>query len=205
MSKEEKITLENYDYNNIKSPHLNSPFSLKALETLGIEEKELKTLSLEQFVSSNPNSKDISSDLQKERYENYVQKHEELINKAKEQRKQLISDKEIEDMDKKTDSKIYHCDLHKNSITLAPKGKINPNCVICNEYAKKYEKLKERMKLSIQLEIDHEYDKKEKRQKQMNKIQRFENQEEKVKNTKLKDFQFKKEKEKQCENERKIK
>ena len=46
MSDDEKINLENYNYNN-KSQNLNSPFSLKALQYLGIEEKEINTALIE--------------------------------------------------------------------------------------------------------------------------------------------------------------
>ena len=41
MSNEEKVTLENFNYEN-KGPQLNSPHSLKAIQSLGIEEKQLK-------------------------------------------------------------------------------------------------------------------------------------------------------------------
>ena len=203
MSNEEKITLENFNYEN-KGPQLNSPHSLKAIQTLGIEEKQLKKLSFEEYISSNFEAKKISSDLQKERYDNYLQKHEELINKAKEKRNQLISEKE-EEKDKQTENKIYHCELHDDpsSFNIAfSKGKINPNCEICSQYAKKYEKLKERMKISIQLEIDQELLKHEKMVKQNNLHKKMENQEEKTKNNKLKDFQNKKEKENNYEKER---
>ena len=94
MSKEGKINLENYNYNS-KSANLNSPFSIKALHSLGIEEKELKTLKLEEYIKSNIDCRDISEELQNERYMNYVKKHDELINKAKEKRKQLKEENEI--------------------------------------------------------------------------------------------------------------
>ena len=93
MSEEKKITLENFDYNN-KGRHLNSPFSKKDLEFLGIEEKELIFLTLEEYINLNRDCKDISPELQKERYNNYYKKHQELINNAKEKRKELIEDNE---------------------------------------------------------------------------------------------------------------
>ena len=68
MSKDKKINLENYDYNN-KGLHLNSPFSKKALEFLGIEEKELLTLNLEEYINLNKDCKELPSELQKERYQ----------------------------------------------------------------------------------------------------------------------------------------
>ena len=180
MSDDEKINLENYNYNN-KSQNLNSPFSLKALQYLGIEEKELKTLTLEEYIKLNPDSKDISQELQKQRYMNYVQKHDDLIYNAKKKRKELIAENEKElNSDKNTENnenKIYHCELHQASYSsnfFIPKAKINPNCEKCIEYSKKYEKSKERMILNIQLEIDHEYDKKEKRKKQLDKHKKYE-------------------------------
>ena len=178
MSNEEKVTLENFNYEN-KGPQLNSPHSLKAIQSLGIEEKQLKKLTFEEYISSSFDSKQITADLQKERYDNYLKKHEELINQAKEKRNQLISEKE-EEKDKKSEKKIYHCELHDdpNSFNFAfSKGKINPNCEICSQYAKKYEKLKERMKISIQLEIDQELLKYEKMLKQNNIHKKMENQE----------------------------
>ena len=180
MSKDKKINLENYDYNN-KGLHLNSPFSKKALEFLGIEEKELLTLNLEEYINLNKDCKELPSELQKERYNNYFKKHLELIDKAKEKRKELISDDEIV-IDKKTEDKIYHCELHQNSGSnnfYCLKAKTNPNCEICKEYELKYEKLKERMKLSIQLEIDHEYEKKDKMKKQIRKHQKIQDIQEK--------------------------
>ena len=64
MSKDSNINIENYNYNS-KGPNLNSPFSRKALESLGIEEKELKTLSLDEYIKLNPDHKDISNEFQK--------------------------------------------------------------------------------------------------------------------------------------------
>ena len=49
MSKYSNINLENYNYNS-KGTILNSPFSPKVLESLGIEEKELKTISLDEYI-----------------------------------------------------------------------------------------------------------------------------------------------------------
>ena len=173
-----------------------------------IEEKELKTLSLDEYIKLNRDCKEISDELKKERYDNYLLKHRELINKAKEKRKQLKSENEIQlNTESNTENKIYHCELHKNSISSNsfPRVKSNPKCEICNEYSKKYEKLKERMKISIQLEIDHEYDKKEKRKKQIDKHKKFENQEDKYKNNKIKELQNKKEKELLLQNEGKRK
>ena len=207
MSKESSINLENYNYNS-KGPNLNSPFSKKALESLGIEEKELKTLSLDEYIKLNRDCKEISDELKKERYDNYLLKHRELINKAKEKRKELKSENEIQlNTEGNTENKIYHCELHKNPLSsnTFPKIKSNPKCEICNEYSKKYEKLKERMKISIQLEIDHEYDKKEKRKKQIDKHKKFENMEDKYKNNKIKELQNKKEKELLLQNEGKRK
>ena len=171
MSKENKITLETYDYNN-KGPHLNSPYSKKTLELLGIKEKELLTLTLEEYINLNKDCKEIPPELQKERYNNYFKKHDELINKAKEKRKELISDEEIV-IGKNPQYKIYHCELHKNNTFYYPKAKKDPNCEICRECEAKFEKLKERMKLSIQLEIDEEYEKKNKMKKQMKKHKKF--------------------------------
>ena len=179
MSKGKSINLENYNYDS-KGPHLNSPFSLRALESLGIEEKQLKILSFDEYIKSNRDCQNISQELQKERYNNYFQKHSELISKAKEKRKELKSENEIElNSYKDFEKKIYHSDLHQNtsySTNLIPKQKNNRNCEVCNDFSKKYEKLKERMKLTIQLEIDHEYDKKEKKKKQLEKHERFETQ-----------------------------
>ena len=204
MSKEAKITLENYNYEG-KGPQINSPFSIKALQYLGLEEKELKKLTQYEYVTLNPECKKLSEDLLNERYNNYVQRHLELINKAKEKRKELISENKLENSEKKQENKIYHCDFHSTSSSnfLIPKGKINPNCEICNEYSKKYEKLKERMKINIQLEIDNELTKMEKMQKQKNIHNKLRDQEEKVKYNKLKDFQDRREKEMLNENERK--
>ena len=205
MSKGKNINLENYNYDS-KGPHLNSPFSIKALQSLGIEEKQLKTLSFDEYIKLNRDCLDISQDLQRERYNNYFQKHSELISKAKEKRKQLKSENEIElNSELANENKIYHCDLHQNSyssnfINLRPKN--NPNCEICNEYSKKYEKLKERMKLTIQLEIDREYGKKAKRKKQLEKSEKFETQVERY-NNKLLESQDKMERELFLENERK--
>ena len=206
MSNEEKITLENYNY-NIKGPNLNSPLSIKSLQLLGIEEKELKILSFDEYINLNRDYKEIAPELQKEIYDNYFHKHEELITKAKEKRKQLISESQKEDnTDKISENKIYHCELHRtslSSISYGQKGNPNPNCEKCNEYTRKYEKMKERVKLNIQLEIDHEYEKKEKMKKQMDKHKKFEIQEEKMKYNKMKDIQNKKEKEIILGNERK--
>ena len=144
MSKESNINLENYNYNS-KGPNLNSPLSRKALESLGIEEKELKTLPLDEYIKSNPDCKAISNELQKERYDNYLLKHRELINKAKEKRKQLKSENEIQlNTEGNSENKIYHCELHKDSSSSTnffnPRVKSNPKCEICKEYSKKYEK-----------------------------------------------------------------
>lgn len=203
MSKEHKITLENYNYEG-KGPQINSPNSIKALQSIGLEEKDLKKLTQEEYVALNPECKKLSEDLLNERYDNYIQRHLELINKAKEKRNELISENK-ENSAKKQESKIYHCDFHSSSTSnfYIPKGKINPNCEICNEYSKKYEKLKERMKINIQLEIDNELTKMEKMQKQKNIHNKLREQEEKTKYNKLKDFQDRKEREILYENERK--
>ena len=207
MSKEGKVTLENYNYES-NNPHLNSPISIRALNSLGIEEKELKKLSQKEYISNNPEFKLISEDLKNERYQNYLKKYEELINKAKEKRKELISEMEKEkktEADKKSDIKIYHCELHNSESQnlIFTRGKSNPHCEICVDYEKKYEKMKERLKINIQLEIDNELLKLEKMRKQNNKHRKLENQEEKVKFNKIKDFENKREKEAQNENDRK--
>ena len=196
MSEEKKITLENFDYNN-KGRHINSPFSKKALEFLGIEEKELLFLTLEEYISLNKDCKDISPELQKERYNNYFKKHQELINNAKEKRKEFIENNEIT-TEKKSDFKIYHCKFHKHCCCFKPKGKRDPNCEICKEYESKYEKLKERMKNNIQLEIDHEYAKKEKMERQMIKHNKCEC-------TKKKEMQSKEDFKDKIKKEKKVK
>ena len=207
MSKEQKITLDNFKYEG-KGPHLDSPFSIKAIRSLGIEEKDLKKLSLEEYISSDIDSRLISSDLQKERYDNYIKKQEELINKAKEKRNQLKSEEKEEEeknKNKENETKIYHCELH-NSVSdnyYFSKDKMDPNCEVCKKYSQKYEKLKERMKLNFQLEIDNEILKNEKMKKQVDKHKKLENQEEISRNLKLRGFQTKKEKEIQEETERK--
>ena len=187
MSKTEKINLENFEGKR-KGIHINSPFSIKSLQSLGIEEKDLIILSFNDFINSNPDLKEVSTEIQKERYEYYLQKHKRLITEAKEKRSQLIEDNENETNLENTEKSMYHCELDETTNFYNPKGKSNPQCEKCNEYIHKYEKLKERMKLNIQLEIDGEYDKKEKMKKQIAKHKKIEEAEEMIKKNKIKDI-----------------
>ena len=84
----EKISLENFNFNS-KSQRLSSPFSIKACLLKGVKEEDLYKLTLEEYISAHPESKDLPKEIQTERFDNYEQNHNELIELLKETRNKL--------------------------------------------------------------------------------------------------------------------
>ena len=154
----EKISLENFNFNS-KSQRLSSPFSIKACLLKGVKEEDLYKLTLEEYISTHPESKDLPKEIQTERFDNYEQNHNELIELLKETRNKLkekseklaqlqkdkqekkdIPNEEEPNMDEKNNNEIV---TDKNGMTIKSKNNI-----------KRYKKLKDDMELTIKLQIE---------------------------------------------------
>ena len=89
----EKISLENFNFES-KTQRLSSPFSMKACKLQGVTEKDLYYISLEDYINSNPDSKNLPKELQQKRYDNYEENRTKLIEELKETRNKLIEESE---------------------------------------------------------------------------------------------------------------
>ena len=82
-------SLENVSFANPKE-RINSPRSLEALGSMGIDVHKLYHISFDDFMYMHPELKNISKDLQEKRYNHYEAKRQSKIQKAKEKRRELI-------------------------------------------------------------------------------------------------------------------
>ena len=71
-------TLENVNFED-KTDIVNSPRSIEAAQSLGIDLNSLYLLSKKEYISSNPEIKKLTEDLQDVRYDHYKKKREEKI------------------------------------------------------------------------------------------------------------------------------
>ena len=61
---------------------------------MGIDERKLYQISKKDYISTHPELKDISKELQDKRYEHYEKKREEWISEAKSMRSEIIKKEE---------------------------------------------------------------------------------------------------------------
>ena len=71
--------------------YYNSPNSLEALATLGIEEERLYYLSFDEFLQIHPELKNVQRDLQERRYNHFEEKRKKFIDEAQKKRKEIIN------------------------------------------------------------------------------------------------------------------
>ena len=84
-----KISLENCDFNK-KRIRITSPFSLMACELIGINQDDLIFISKEEYVRKNQDCQNLKKELQEERYNHFDSRRRQLIEDAKNKRKELI-------------------------------------------------------------------------------------------------------------------
>ena len=84
------VSLETVSFVDIKE-RINSPRSLEALGTLGIDVDKLYYMSFNDFIYRHPELRNISKDLQEKRYNHYESKRQTKIQRAKDKRQEIIT------------------------------------------------------------------------------------------------------------------
>jgi hypothetical protein len=143
----EKISLENINY-QMKNQRLTSPLSIKACKLKGVTEEDLRYITLEEYINSHQESKNLPKEFQQERYDNYEQNRRDLIESLKEVRNDLK--KTLEKQIKRTKTLSEENDDDKDKRTKT----------INSEDLKK--KLKDNMENNIKILINKEFEKKNK-------------------------------------------
>jgi len=121
-SQSQIYSINNVDLSNSSHQLINSPRTIKACQNLGIEQEELYKLSLDEFLSKNPELKNISSDLLKYHYEGKESLRKDLVKIVKEERKRIIKEEETIKRLKKSKT-LEECDPDKNLQNLGEKEK----------------------------------------------------------------------------------
>ena len=93
-SQSQMYSINNVDLSNNSHQLINSPRTIKACQNLGIEQEELYQLTLDEFLSKNPELNNISSDLLKYHYEGKERIRKDLVKMVKEERKRIIKEEE---------------------------------------------------------------------------------------------------------------
>ena len=186
MTKDEKkVSLENCDFSK-KKIRITSPHSLLACEIIGVDEDDLIYNSKDEFILKNQDCLNLNIELQDERYNHFNARRLNLIELAKNKRKELISNK--------NDKKIKLISPKNMSINNSKKKKIlgnstfykgNYNMKKSNSVGvmgashgdgwgsstairrerEKLKKLRQRQEMNIILQIDNECAKEENRRK----------------------------------------
>jgi hypothetical protein len=73
----------------MKNQRLTSPLSIKACKLKGVTEEDLRYITLEEYINSHQESKNLPKEFQQERYDNYEQNRRDLIESLKEVRNDL--------------------------------------------------------------------------------------------------------------------
>ena len=71
----------------------NSPNSLEAIASLGIEEERLYYISFDDYIQQHPELKSVDRDLQERRYNHFEEKRKTFINEAIKRRREIIEEK----------------------------------------------------------------------------------------------------------------
>ena len=88
-SREGKISLENADFSS-KGRRLNSPTSIEACRLIGVDQEELFSLTLDEYILAHPEAKNLDKSLQEERYNHYEENRKANIEAAKSKRSELL-------------------------------------------------------------------------------------------------------------------
>ena len=154
----ELINFENFNYES-KTHRLTSPFSIKACLLKGVKEQDIHHIPLNEYIQTNPDSKNIPKELQQERYDNYEQNRLKLIESLKEVRNKLKVENKEKGKEKnekeKEKEKEDNDEEEKNTVSINDK---KFSTIKNKENMRKYKKLKEDMVASIKVQIDREYD-----------------------------------------------
>ena len=87
-----KISLDNCDFNK-KKIRINSPYSLMAIELIGIDQEDLLFLSKDEYLKRSMDCQNLKKELQEERYNHYNKRRRQLIEDAKKKRNELLGKK----------------------------------------------------------------------------------------------------------------
>jgi hypothetical protein len=111
------ISLENCDYKS-KTNRITSPRSIEAIESLGVNKKDLYQISFQKFKSQNSDVQELPKELQKFRYDSLENFRNKTINQVKEKRQNLIEEEENNNINNKYN---YNEKDNKNKRKLDPK------------------------------------------------------------------------------------
>ena len=84
-----KISLDNADFSSKRI--INSPRSIQACNELGIDPHELNQLTIDEFILNNPECKNLSKNIQQERYKHYDKLRLLSIEQVKSKRNEIIN------------------------------------------------------------------------------------------------------------------
>ena len=111
------ISLENCDYKS-KTNRITSPRSIEAIESLGVNKKDLYQISFQKFKSQNSDVQELPKELQKFRYDSLENFRNKTINEVKEKRQNIIEEEENNNGNNKYNDNEKD---NKNKVKLDPK------------------------------------------------------------------------------------
>jgi hypothetical protein len=153
------------DFNNRKE-RLNSPTSREVLKLLGLEESELYSRSMKEFLYMHPDVRGMEKEIQENRYKHFEEKRSEKIKMAVEKRQELIS--QISSPKSKENS--THFSIGSTAI---------------KDEQKRFERIKNKQIWELQTMIDFEFAMEETKRKNEEKMKLQREKEEKLKQEKI--------------------
>ena len=111
------ISIVDFQQDKDKRIEITSPRSLLALKICGYKQEELKKISLDEFINTYPEIKNISKEFQEHRYFYFDKNREEKISKVIDIRQQIIDEK-LKEENKSINKKENESSLIENSRNL---------------------------------------------------------------------------------------
>ena len=139
------ISLDNCDYKS-KSNRITSPRSIEAIESLGVNKKDLYQISFQKFKSQNSDVQELPKELQKFRYNALENFRNKTINQVKEKRQNIIEEEENNNINNKYNSNEKE---NKNKTKLDPKME-----KLLEEQKANIQKIKNKQKYDIEQIIE---------------------------------------------------
>jgi len=204
MTKDEnKVSLENCDFSK-KKIRITSPHSLLACEIIGVDEDDLIYTTKDEYILKNQDCLNLNIELQDERYNHFNARRLNLIELAKNKRKELIANKSNNynektkllspkntSLNNSRKKKILgNSTFYKGKYNLKKSNSVGVmgvshgdgwgSSTAIRKEKEKLKKLRERQEMNIILQIDYECAKEENRRKNMEKMRLKEEKEERM-------------------------
>jgi hypothetical protein len=156
---------ENMDFNNRKE-RMNSPTSREVLKLLGLEEHELYSNSMKEFLYMYPDLRSLEKEIQENRFNHFEEKRIEKIKMAVEKRQELLSQKSSS----KSKENSTHLSIGQTAI---------------KDEQKRLERIKNKQIWELQTMIDFEFAMEETKRRNEEKMRLQKEKEEKMKQEKI--------------------